>query len=81
MNVEKPKTMVVSNGWKISSKEVWKYNGHTIANVKHFQYLGVILTHIGKWGVHTERTKNRSKSALMSIRKFIIWDDTLIVIF
>lgn len=63
--------MIVSNGRKCSTNEVWKYKEYVIENVKNFEYLGIMLSCNGSWNDHIERMIMKAKRVLMNVRKYV----------
>lgn len=69
VNVEKTKIMIMSKGQKKKKTEKWFYRGTEIEVVKEFCYLGIWIDNKCSWKLHIQKTINKAKNALHSIRK------------
>ena len=50
VNLAKTKVIVFRNGGKLSSKQMFLYNGKTIDTVTHFKYLVIVFNSRLTWG-------------------------------
>ena len=49
VNLDKTKVMVYRNGGIVKNTEIFYFNGHKIANVSYYKYLGIIMSTRLSW--------------------------------
>ena len=71
VNIEKTKCMVFKKGGKIGKLDKWSYKGEPLETVKHFKYLGFILSSSGSFSKGISDLAIRGNRALFGLKKII----------